>query len=299
MDRLESMSIFVAVVDAGSFSAASRRLGIPLATVSRKVGELESHLKTRLLIRSTRQLSLTEAGHSYLAACRRILDDVDNVERAAAGEYSTVRGELVVTAPVTFGRLHLVPLVADFLALYPEVDIRLILMDRLAHLLEEHVDVALRIGTLPDSSLVALRVGEVRRVICASPRYLREYGVPAHPRELAGHRCVMFDDMAMARSWTFGRGRAEETIAVPVRLVVNTVDGAIAAAVQGVGPTRALSYQVEDALQRAELELVLEDFEPAPWPVSLVHAGQAPLPLKLRAFLDFAAPRLRERLSQA
>src|ERR1700722_4434570 len=172
MNRLESMSILVTVVDAGSLSAAARRLGMPLATVSRKVGELESHLKTRLLHRTTRQLSLTEAGSSYVAACRRILEEIGEAERAATGEYASPKGELVVTAPVVFGRCPVVPVVADFLAHYPEIGINLVLTDRVVHLMDEHADIAIRIGALPDSSLMATGVGTVRRGICASPPVL-------------------------------------------------------------------------------------------------------------------------------
>ena len=182
MDRLESMSILVAVVESGSLSAAARRLGMPLATVSRKVGELESHLKTRLLHRTTRQLSLTETGRSYVAACRRILEEIGEAERTATGEYTAPKGDLVVTAPVVFGRLHVVPVVAEFLERYPEIDIRLVLTDRVVHMMEEHVDVAVRIGELPDSALVATGVGTIRRVVCASPAYLAAHGAPARPR---------------------------------------------------------------------------------------------------------------------
>ncbi|TIX54789.1 MAG: LysR family transcriptional regulator, partial [Mesorhizobium sp.] len=174
MDRLEAMSLFVAAVEAGSLSAAGRRFGIPLATVSRKVSDLERHLKTRLLNRSTRQLTLTDAGHAYLAACRRILDEVGEAERAAAGEYSAATGELIITAPIVFGRLHVLPVVTGFLAAYPDVTIRLMLADRITQLSEEHIDLAVRIGELPDSSLVATRIGSIRRVVCASPAYLAE-----------------------------------------------------------------------------------------------------------------------------
>src|SRR4051812_31912850 len=166
-DRFESMSILVAVVEAESFSAAALELKMPLATVSRKVSALEDHLKTRLLNRSTRQLSLTEAGQSYVTACRRILEDVGEAERAAAGEYASPRGELAITAPITFGRLHLLPIVTEFLKTYPDIDVRLVLADRVVSLLEEHVDVALRIAELPDSSLIATRIGSMRTVLCA------------------------------------------------------------------------------------------------------------------------------------
>jgi DNA-binding transcriptional LysR family regulator len=297
MNRLESMSILVAVVDSGSLSAAARRLGMPLATVSRKVGELESHLKTRLLHRTTRQLSLTEAGSSYVAACRRILEEIGEAERAATGEYAAPKGELVVTAPVVFGRLHVVPVVADFLAHYPEIDISLVLTDRVVHLMDEHADVAVRIGELPDSTLMATGVGTVRRVICASPAYLASHGVPARPRDLAGHECITFEVLASKRAWVFGSGKSELSVPVHSRLAVNTAEAAIAAAMLGVGVIRVLSYQVADAVRDNALSVVLDKYESAPLPINLVHKGQAPLPLKLRAFLDFVTPRLRGRTS--
>lgn len=297
MNRLESMSILVAVVDSGSLSAAARRLGMPLATVSRKVGELESHLKTRLLHRTTRQLSLTEAGVSYVAACRRILEEIGDAERAAMGEYASPKGQLVVTAPVTFGRLHVVPVIADFLAQYPEIDIDLMLTDRVAHLMEEQIDVAIRIGELPDSTLVAARVGTVRRVICASPAYLATHGAPGKPRDLAAHECISFEVLASKPAWVFGAGRSELSVPVHSRLAVNNAEAAIAAAKLGVGLINVLSYQVADAIRADALRVVLDAFEPAPLPINLVHKGQAPLPLKLRAFLDFVMPRLRTRTS--
>jgi DNA-binding transcriptional LysR family regulator len=299
MDRLEAMSILIAVVDAGSLSAASRQLAIPLATVSRKVGELEAHLKTRLLHRTTRQLSLTEAGESYVASCRRILEEVGEVERAATGEYAAPKGYLVVTAPVVFGRLHVVPVMAAFLAHFPEIDARLVLIDRNVHLLEEHVDVAVRIGQLPDSTLVATRVGDTRLIVCASPAYLTAHGTPGAPAELSNHACVSFDGLTSPRAWTFSAGKSEQSVQIHSRLVTNTAESAIDAATLGTGLTRVLSYQIADALREGRLQSVLEKFELAPLPIHLVHAGQAPLPLKLRAFLDFMSPRLKARISAA
>lgn len=295
MNRLESMSILVAVVDAGSLSAAARRLGMPLATVSRKVAELESHLRTRLLHRTTRQLSLTEAGSSYVAACRRILEEIGEAERAATGEYASPKGELVVTAPVVFGRLHVVPVIADFLAHYPEIDVSLVLTDRIVHLMDEHADVAIRIGDLPDSTLRAARVGSVRRVICASPVYLAMHGVPTETNDLARHECITFEALESTRAWVFGSGKSERSVPVRSRLAVNTAEAAIAAAILGVGLIRVLSYQVADAIRDNALRVVLDGSESAPLPINLVHKGQAPLPLKLRAFLDFVTPRLRNR----
>jgi DNA-binding transcriptional LysR family regulator len=297
MDRLESMTLLVAAVEAGSLSAAARRLHVPPATMSRKVSELESHLRTRLLVRSTRRLGLTEAGRSYVEACKRILEDVAEAERAAAGEYRVPRGELVVAAPIVFGRLHLVPVIAEFLLAHGEIDVRLALADRMVSLFEERVDVAVRIGELPDSSLIATRVGSIRRVACASPAYLARRGTPRSPDELRAHDCVTFDALGSASAWSFTIGKSESAIAVRSRLVVNTAEAAVDATIAGAGVTRVLSYQVADALRTGALAVVLEDFEPAAWPVSLIYPGGRLLPLKVRAFLDFAAPRLKAALS--
>ena len=298
MDRLEAMSLFVAAVEAGSLSAAARRFGVPLATVSRKVSDLERHLNTRLLNRSTRRLTPTDAGEAYLAACRRILDDVGEAERAAAGEYSAPTGELAITAPVVFGRLHVLPVVTGFLAAYPDVDIRLTLADRITQLVEDHFDLALRIGQLPDSSLVAIGVGSIRRVVCASPAYLAEHGTPTIPEGLGTHDCITFEGLSSAAPWSFAKGKTDVTVQVRSRLQVNTAEAAVDAAIAGVGLTKVLSYQVDAAVRSGMLRIVLQEFEPEPWPVSLVHAGHGLLPVKLRAFLDFAAPRLKERLAR-
>jgi DNA-binding transcriptional LysR family regulator len=297
MDRLEAMTLLVAAVEAGSLSAAARRLHVPPATMSRKVSELESHLRTRLLVRSTRRLGLTDAGRSYLEACKRILDDVAEAERAAAGEYRAPRGDLAITAPIVLGRLHIVPIVADFLKAHGEIDVRLALADRVVNLLEERVDVAVRIGELPDSNLFATRVGSIRRVVCGSPAYLAGRGTPKSPHELGAHDCITFDGLGSASAWNFAAGKSEAPVAIRSRLVVNTAEAAIDAAIAGVGVTRALSYQVADALRAGALALVLQGFEPAAWPVNLVYPGGRLLPLKVRAFLDFAAPRLKAALA--
>lgn len=298
MDRFESMSILLTVVDAGSLSAAARRLGTPLATVSRKVSELERHLKIRLLNRSSRRVTLTEAGQSYVAACKRILEDLREAERAAAGEYSAPKGGLMITAPIVFGRLHVLPVVIEFLRAYPDIDIRLALADRVINILEEHADLAVRIGMLPDSSLVARRVGTIHRVVCASPAYFAQRGTPKSPGELATHDCITFEGTTSSDAWIFATGRSDVSVAIHSRLVVNTAEAAIDAAIAGIGITRVLSYQAARALRAGALALALEEFAPAPIPVSLVHAGQRPLPLKLRAFLDFATPRLQAVPSQ-
>lgn len=298
MDRLDAMSVFAAIVDGGSLSAAGRQLNVPLATVCRKLADLESHLKTRLITRSTRKLVLTDAGRDYLNACRQILEQVDEAERAASGAYAKVKGQLVVAAPIVFGRLHVVPVAAAFLDAHPDVDIQLRLGDRNVNLIEEHVDVALRIGTLPDSHLVATQVGTVRRVVCASPAYLERFGTPQSIDGLAKHRCITFDGLEAATSWTFaGPDGQKRQARVHSRMTVSTADAAIEAAVLGLGLTRVLSYQVADALQAERLIRVLIDDEPPAVPASLIYPGQGRLPMKTRAFIDFAVGRLRDRLT--
>jgi DNA-binding transcriptional LysR family regulator len=296
MDRLESMTTLLAAVEAGSLSAASRRLGMPLATVSRKVSELEAHLRTRLLNRTSRRLTLTDAGRSYVEACKRILEDIGEAERAATGEYIAPRGDLAITAPIVFGRLHVLPVAIEFLKSYPDVDIRVALADRPFNLQEDDVDLAVRIGDLPDSSLIATRVGSIRQVLCGSPAYFAERGTPKAPDDLTRHDCITFDGLMSPRTWKFEAGKS--AVAIHSRLTVNTAEAAIDAAIAGVGVTRVLSYQVAEARRAGLLALALRKFEPAPWPVSLVYAGQGLLPQKLRAFLDFAVPRLKARLAQ-
>jgi len=296
VDRIDAMTVLVAAVDAGSLSGASRALAMPLATVSRKVSDLEAHLGTQLLIRSSRRLTLTEAGEAFLASARRILEDLDEAERAASGEYRTPRGHLHITAPIMFGRLHVEPVTLDFLKAFPDITVRLTLADTLLNLVDDHVDAAVRVGRLPDSRLKALRLGEIGWVACASPDYLAERGEPDSPDDLADHECVMFEGLYSTAAWTFGRGAAARDISIRPRLSVNSADAAIAAALRGAGVTRVLSYQVAEPVRRGDLKLILRSFEPEPLPVHLLYAGQSLLPLKLRAFLDFAGPRLRASL---
>ncbi len=298
MDRLDAMNVFLTVVDAGSLSAAGRKLAMPLATVSRKLSELESHLGARLLTRSTRKLAVTDAGEAYVAACRRILGEVAEAERAAAGEYNVPQGDLVITAPLAFGRQHVLPVVSAFLLEYPAVDVRLVLGDRIAQLIDEHVDLAVRIGPLPDSRLNALPLGTLRRIVCASPAYLAAHGRPRVPADLARHRCVTFDALGPAEAWTFATARASETVPIRSRLVVNSAEAAVDGAVAGIGLVRVLSYQAEAARRAKQLEVLLAKHEPPPTPVHLVYDAQQRVALKLRAFIDFAAPRLRARLKQ-
>jgi DNA-binding transcriptional LysR family regulator len=298
MDRLEAMSFLVAVMETGSFSAASRQLGVPLPTLSRRVAELEAALGAKLMVRSTRKLTLTEAGAGYLDRCRQILEQVGEAERAVSGEYRTPSGNLVITAPIVFGRLHLLPVIDDFLAAFPRVRVRLRLADGMLHLVENHIDVALRIAVLPDSSLVASTVGTVCRVIAASPRYLAGHGTPRVLDDLLSHSCVTFEGVNPLTGWAFTpKGSSATTVPIQPRLSVDTAEAAIDAAIAGVGLTQVLSYQVAQAVEQGKLTLVLREFEPEPVPVSLVHTGLTPMPGKIRSFLDFAVPRLRASLA--
>jgi DNA-binding transcriptional LysR family regulator len=298
MDRVDAMATLIAAVDEGSLSAASRKLGMPLATVSRKVSELEAHLRTRLVIRTSRQLLLTEAGRAYVAASRRILDEIDEAERAASGEYRSPRGHLTITASIMFGRLHVQPVVLAFLQAYRDIDARLTLADHVVDLVDDHVDVAIRVGQLADSAMVAIRLGAVGWVACASPDYLARRGAPDTPAALSDHDCIMFEGLYSNFVWSFGRDRQAGPVPIRPRFTVNTADAAIAAAIAGAGITRVLSYQVADAVAAGALQRVLRPFEPAPLPVHLVYPAQSLLPLKLRAFLDFATPRLKASIPE-
>ncbi|MBV8796650.1 MAG: LysR family transcriptional regulator, partial [Hyphomicrobiales bacterium] len=286
------------VAEAGSLSAAGRKLGAPLPTVSRKISDLEAHLGARLLTRSTRRLALTDAGAAYVAAAKRILDEVSEAERAASGEHAAPRGDLVITAPVVFGRLHVLPVIAEFLAQWPEIDVRLVLSDRNLHLIDDRVDIAVRIGALADSALVSTRVGAVRRVVCGSPAYFATHGVPKRPEDLAALTAVTFEPLSSPERWVFPerKSKREHAVQVRSRLTVNTAEAAIDGAAAGLGVTRVLSYQVAEPVLDGKIEIVLAEYEPAPAPVSLVHAGHGLTPLKVRMALDFAAPRLRARL---
>ena len=217
MDRFDAIRTLLAAVDGGSLSAASRKLGVPLPTVSRQVSELEARLRTQLVIRTNRKLLLTDAGSAFVAAGRRVLEELEEAERAAAGEYRIPRGDLLVTAPIMFGKLHVTPVVLAFLAAYPEVNVRVVLFDHVIDLVENHVDVAVRIGHLPDSGLVAARIGEIHWVICASPAYLSTRGTPVAPDDLAHHDCIGFEGLQKVRTWPFGRGTDAKTVAIRPR----------------------------------------------------------------------------------
>ncbi len=224
---------------------------------------------------------------------------MDEAERAASGEYTQPRGDLVITAPIVFGRLHVLPVVTEFLNAYPEVDVRLLLSDRTVNLLEDHIDLALRIGELPDSSLSAIRLGKIRRVVCASPAYLAKHGSPQTPDDLRAHQCISFESMATPSAWRFRLKDSEISVPIHARLSVSTAEAAVDAACSGFGLTYVLSYQIAAAQKEKLLEIVLAEFERPALPVHLVYSPQGRLPVKLRAFLDFAQARLRERLSSA
>lgn len=297
MDRFDAMRTLLAALDGGSLSAASRALGMPLPTVSRKVSELEAHLGTQLVVRTSRKLLPTDAGQLFVQAARRILADLDEAERSASGEYREPRGELLVAAPIAFGKLHILPVVLDFLRAYPLVDVRLAFADTIVDLVDNKVDVAARLGRLPDSGLVALRMGEVRWITVASPAYLAERGTPVTPGELAGHDCLAFEGLQTARSWTFAAGPDNGPVAIRPRLGVNTAEALIEATSAGLGVARITTYQAAAALRDGRLIEILRDYADEPVPVHLIHTGPPLLPLKLRAFLDFMTPRLRERLA--
>jgi DNA-binding transcriptional LysR family regulator len=296
VDQLDSMRAFAAIAQAGSFSAAARALGAPVASVSRKLAALEAHVGARLVSRTTRRTALTEVGRRYLETCQRVLAQIDEADRSAAADAHEPQGPLTVTAPVAFGRLHVVAVVSEFLRAHPRVDVRLSLADRNLEWVDEGLDVAVRIGALPDSSLVAAKVGAVRRIACASPDYLRRRGTPAQPEDLAAHDCVSFEPLSSPTRWSFPSRRGARAVSIRSRLTVTTADAAIDAAASGLGITRVLSYQAADAIAAGRLTRILERFEPAALPVSVLHAeGRAPRP-KVRAFVELATTRLRAAL---
>jgi DNA-binding transcriptional LysR family regulator len=298
MDRFESMSAFVAVTKAGGFSAASRQIGLPLPTVSRHVAELEAHLGVRLFHRSTRQVVLTEAGQNFYVVCQRLLEDLKDAEAVVSNEYRAPKGNLTVTAPMGFGRLHLQPVATEFLAAYPEINLRLMLADRVVDLVDEHVDLALRITALADSTMIARTLGHVRMVVTASPQYLAKRGIPTHPSELIDHDCIAWSALGPREVWVFDKGGVDVPYPIRPRLTTNSAESAIAAAVAGLGLAQTTCYQAEQGVREGKLKILMESFECARTPISLVHASHRLLPLKLRAFIDFAAPRLSERIHE-
>ena len=293
MDRLDTMRVFVAVAEARGFAAGARRLGRSAPVVTRAVADLERRLGARLLQRTTRIVRLTEAGTRYLSDCRRILAEVDAAEESLHAPDGKPRGALNVTASRIFGRMFVTPLVLDFLAAHREITVRTVLDDHVIDLIEAGVDVAVRIGPLPDSSFAATRVGQVRRVLCASPGYLARHGTPRKPADLEALDALVFSGASARSEWTLGNGRAARTVRPRSVLSTNDTDVIIAAALAGHGIARVLSYQVGDAVAAGKLVRLLAPFEPAPIPVSVVcPAGRGSSP-KVRAFFDFAVARLR------
>lgn len=293
MDRLETLRVFVAVAEEAGFAPAARRLAMSPPAVTRAIAALEERIGTRLLHRTTRIVRLTEAGSRFLTDCKRILGELEEAEASAAGSHTEPRGQLRVTASMMFGRMFVAPLLLDFLARHPHVMARMLLVDRVVDLVEEGLDVAIRIAHLADSSLSAVRVGSVRRVICASPRYLAEHGIPRTPAELSRFEVYMFSSSTTEPAWSFASGSRGQTVSPPTKLIVNTAEVAIAAAVAGRGLTRVLSYQIAPELSAGQLQIVLEDFEPPPIPIHVVYPEGRRANARVRAFVDFAVDRLR------
>src|SRR5512139_1937641 len=295
MDRTDAIAVFIAVADHGSFAAAARRLGRSPASVTRAVADLESRLGVRLLTRTTRAVSTTEAGQRFLGGAKRVLADLDEIERAAAGQGTAPRGALRLTAPILFGRLHVLPIVTEFLDRFPEVQAALALVDRPVDLVEEGLDVAVRIGALGESSAVATRVGALRRIVVAAPDYLARRGTPQRPAALTDHAVVAFSGIAGVEHWVFREAAGDVNVAIRPRLMVSTAEAAIDAARAGFGLTRVLSYQAAGDVARGSLLRVLPAYEGDEVPIHLVYPGGRHPPPKLRAFLDFTTPRLRRR----
>lgn len=299
MDRLDAMSVIIAVTETGSISAASRRLNSPVATVSRRIAELESRVQAQLFQRSSRRMTLTDAGRSYIEACKRIIEQVDDAERQVSGEYRMPKGELAVTMPSGLGHAHLLPLAVEFLEAYPDISLRLVLTDRIVKTLDENVDIAIRVGYLPNSRMIATRIGSIRIVVCGSPSYLNVHGQPKHLSELSKHYCITIDDHVVPTVWRFICGSRARAVAIRSRLCVNTSEAAVLAAIDGAGLARVMSYTMDAANRAGKLAIVLEEFEPEPLPVHIIYAPRKPVPLKLRAFLNWMTPHLRDRLSLA
>jgi DNA-binding transcriptional LysR family regulator len=293
MDQLRAMRAFVAVAEAEGFAAAAKRVGMSPPAVTRAISALEEHLGTRLFKRTTRVVRLSEAGVRFLADCRRILGEIEEAEASAAGAHAAPRGSVAVTAPAMFGRRFVAPMVMDFLAQYPQLTVKLLLVDRVADLIEEGLDVAVRIAHLPDSSLTAVRVGSMRRVVCAAPAYLARHGTPRAPADLARLEAIYFSFAVPQQQWTFRVNGRPRSVRPAAHLVANTAEVAVTAAVAGRGVARLLSYQVEREVRSGALQIVLPEFEPPPIPVHVVHAEGRRAAARVRAFVDFAAGRLR------
>ena len=287
------MTVFVAVAEEESFAAAARRLRMSPPAVTRAIACLEERLAVRLLTRTTRLVRTTDAGARYLEDARRILAEADEADEAAAGINATPRGQLAVTAPALFGRIYVMPVIAAYQMTFMETTVSALFVDRVVNLVEEGLDVGIRIGSLPDSSLRAIRVGQVRRVVCASPAYLKKHGSPRTPADLAEHRIIAATSVPSGPDWTFAKGKEKTGVKLSPRILVNTNDGALEAARLGFGLTRLISYQVAHELAAAKLKTVLADFEDAPLPVHVIHRESRHGSAKVRSFVDLAVERLR------
>lgn len=293
MDRIHLIAVFVAVVEAHSFAGAARKLRLSPPAVTRAISELERSLGVRLLTRTTRVVRVTEAGARYVEDCRRILAELADADESVRGAHGDPRGHLIVTAPVLFGALNVTPILTEYLQAHPAVTASGWFLDRVVNLMEEGADVAVRIAELPDSSLQAVRVGKVRRVICASPAYLERHGTPRSPADLAGHTLISAGGVLPAGDWPLRQDGVASAFPVHPRLITTTNDSALAAATAGFGITRLLSYQVAEPVSEVKLLILLADYEPEPVPVHVVHREGRNASRKVRAFLDLAIPRLR------
>ena len=293
MDRLHLMAVFVAVAEEESFAGGARRLGMSPPATTRAIAALEDRLGVKLLNRTTRFVRVTEAGQRYLDDARRIIGEADEADEAAAGINAEPRGHLAVTAPVLFGKLFVLPGIVDYLQRYPAMEVSALFLDRVVNLLEEGLDVGVRIGELPDSSMKAIRVGAVRRVLCAAPGYLDRHGTPATPAELPGHALISASAVSPTHEWKFGQGIEQSSVRVKPRLTVSNNGAAIEAARQGFGITRLLSYQIAAPLASGELKLLLREWEPEPLPIHVLHREGRYASAKIRAFIDLMAARLR------
>ncbi len=287
MNKLAAMQTFVAIADEGSLTAAAERLGKALPTVVRSLATLEAELGVRLLRRTTRRMSLTEEGTGYLERCRQILADVEDAEQSVSNQQLEVRGRLRVTAPVLFGQLHVASAVIGFMRAYPDVQVELLLLDRVVDMVEEGIDVGVRIAQLEDSSMIATRVGEVRRVVCGAPSLLRRIGKPDHPRDLAGLPCIHFQGISAAPVWQFAGPRQPLSVPIEGSFSCNQAAVAVAACVDGIGLGQFLSYQVEALVAEKKLRIVLQDFERPPVPIQIVYAHARLMTPRVRAFVDW------------
>ncbi len=292
MDRFQAMRIFVRVVEAQSFAAAARELGSSPPAVTRAVAFLEEITGARLLTRTTRSVTLTEPGANYYDDCKRLLADLEEAEAAAGGAYARPSGTLTITAPVLFGQMYIFPVMTEFLDLYPEVRGRVLLFDRIVNIVEEGIDLAIRIGHMADTSMSAIKVGTVRRIICGSPDYFARCGRPQGPADIGTHRVVASTGSSAPLDWQFG-GDQNIRLSVNARLQTNSIEAARKAAIDGWGLVRMLSYQAVPFIENGSLEVVLSAYEPEPLPIHIVHPEGRHAPAKVRAFIDLAVDRLR------